>query len=115
VSSLNTVADNRVFTTGVCFRYGGSVSNFFLEFVREVKTVKTPLESVNKKFQPGTNQEIVQGSLAWDNLNPYSLGFGGDWRISRNVILNFGFRMIMDNDFKTTQVIPVANISCMMR
>lgn len=114
-SSINVVDNNRVFTAGINFRYGGPVYNFFLEFVHESKSTNTADAIINKKFSPVAGKEIIQNSVKWEEVNPYNVAFGGDWRVSRNVVLNFGMRLVIDKDFKTRQVIPNATIGCMMR
>ncbi|MFM2359897.1 MAG: hypothetical protein RLY16_1890, partial [Bacteroidota bacterium] len=87
----------------------------FAEFVREGKTTKTPFDALSSAFTTPTGKEIVAQSVKWDIVRPYTLAVGGDWRISRNVIVNYGVRVILDNNFKSQQIIPIANISCMMR
>lgn len=108
-------ADNRLITLGLSFRYGGPVYNFFIEFVREGKTVKTPIEALNDVFKLPADQQLIESSVKWDIVNPYLITVGGDWRIGRNLMLNYGVRLVFDDQFSTKQVIPIANISCMMR
>ena len=70
---------------------------------------------MNEVFQlPDTNLEIVSSSVKWTTLHPFTINFGGDWRISRNVILNYGMRCVFDDRWKFQTFIPVATISCMM-
>ncbi|MDP4256316.1 MAG: hypothetical protein Q8938_20105, partial [Bacteroidota bacterium] len=61
------------------------------------------------------NLEIVGSSVKWSVVEPTTLSFGGDWRISRNVILNYGMRCLFDAKWKFQTFTPVASISCMMR
>jgi hypothetical protein len=109
------VAANRLISLGLNFRYGGPVYNFFIEFIREGKTLKTPSAALGEAFKTPTGKSIITSTVKWDVVQPYTLNFGGDWRVSRNVILNYGIRCLMDNNFKTTSFIPIVNISCMMR
>lgn len=109
------IASNRLYTFGINIRYGGPVYNFFAEIITEKKKTKTAIQALENVFTPPENTIIVPESVKWDKVQPYTINVGGDWRISRNVILNYGIRAIMDNNFKTTSVIPIANISCMMR
>lgn len=109
------VASNKLITLGINFRYGGPVYNFFAEFIYEGKTVKTANDALNEVFKVPNGATIISNSVKWDIVNPYIINFGGDWRISRNVILNYGIRCIMDKTFKNTTFTPIANISCMMR
>jgi hypothetical protein len=109
------IADNKLFSFGFNIRYGGPVYNFFIEFAKESKTLKTPVEALNEAFKTPAGKSIITSTVKWDAVDPYNISVGGDWRIGRNLMLNYGLRLIMDNNFKTTSVIPIANISCMMR
>lgn len=110
------VADNELWSLGLNVRYGGSIYTFFAEFLYERRGLKTPLEALDEVFTlSDNNQEIVSSSVKWTTLHPFTINFGGDWRISRNVILNYGMRCIFDDRWKFQTFIPVATISCMMR
>jgi hypothetical protein len=113
--TATAVAANRLYTFGVNLRYGGPIYSFFVEFLREAKSLKTPVDALNDAFTTPNGQVVVNSTVKWDIVQPYALNFGGDWRISRNVILNYGMRLVLNNNFKTTTFIPIANISCMMR
>ena len=109
------IAANKLFTFGINFRYGGPVFNFFGEFIREAKSLKTPIQALNDVLTLPDGKTVVTSTVKWDVVNPYIINFGGDWRISRNVILNYGMRCVLDKNFKTVSFLPIANISCMMR
>jgi hypothetical protein len=110
-----TIADNKLFSFGFNIRYGGPVYNFFVEIAKESKTFNTPIEALNEAFKAPNGKSIITNTVKWDTVDPYNISFGGDWRIGRNLVLNYGLRMILDKNFKTTSVLPIANISCMMR
>jgi hypothetical protein len=110
-----TIADNKLFSFGFNIRYGGPVYNFFIEFAKESKTFNTPIEALNEAFKAPNGKSILTNTVKWDTVDPYNISFGGDWRIGRNLVLNYGLRLVMDKNFKTTSVLPIANISCMMR
>jgi hypothetical protein len=114
-TSQTAIAANKLFTFGINFRYGGPVYNFFAEFIREAKSLKTPIQALNDVLTLPDGKTVVTSTVKWDVVNPYIINFGGDWRISRNVILNYGMRCVLDNNFKTVSFLPIANISCMMR
>ena len=109
------IAANRLFSFGLNFRYGGPIYNFFAEVIWEGKKSTTPIQALQSAFTTPEGKEIVASSVKWDAVQPYTINIGGDWRISRNVILNYGIRCIMNENFKATTFIPIANISCMMR
>lgn len=109
------VADNTLYTMGMNLRYGGSIYTFFVEFLYEKKGLKTPLEALTDAFKTPENFEVIGSSVSWDVVHPNTVSFGGDWRISRSVILNYGMRCVFDDNWKFRTFIPVATISCMMR
>ena len=114
-TSLSAIAANRLFTFGINFRYGGPVFNFFAEFIREAKSLKTPIQALNDAFTAPNGKTILTSTVKWDVVQPYIINFGGDWRVGRNLILNYGMRCVLDKNFKTVSFTPIANISCMMR
>lgn len=115
ITVTQAVARNTFFTFGFNVRYGNSAYTFFAEFVHERKSKKTALAALGDVFDTPANKSVIPSSVQWDVVQPYAVNIGGDWRISRNVVLNYGVRCILDQHFKTTTFIPVANIACMMR
>lgn len=114
--SRQAAADNELWSLGLNFRYGGPIYTFFAEMLYERRGLKTPVEALNKSFEvPADQFEIVSSSVKWTTLHPFTFNFGGDWRISRNVILNYGMRCVFDERWKFQTFIPVATVSCMMR
>jgi hypothetical protein len=113
--SQKAIADNTLYTMGLNLRYGSSIYTFFIEFLYEQKGLKTPIEALNEAFSAPKDFQVVGSTVKWDVVHPNTLSFGGDWRISRSVILNYGMRCVFDKDWKFTTFIPVATISCMMR
>ena len=53
------------------------------------------------------NQPVLEGNKF--------IAFGGDWRFSRNVILNYAMRASYDDAGKLENIIPVVSVSCIMR
>jgi hypothetical protein len=113
--SQKAVADNTLYTMGMNLRYGGSLYTFFVEFLYEKKGFKTPVEALNEAFKTPGNFDVVHSSVKWDVVHPNTFSFGGDWRVSRSVILNYGMRCVFDSKWEMRTFTPVASISCMMR
>lgn len=109
------VADNTLLTMGINLRYGGPYFTFFAEFLYEQKGLKTPIEALSKAFEAPTNFEVVSNSVKWDIVRPNTISFGGDWRLNRSVVLNYGMRCLFDKNWKFTAFVPVASVACMMR
>ena len=109
------VAQNNLYSVGVNIRYGGAIYNFFVELLYEKKGLKTPVEAIEKSFDVPEDQVIVASSVKWNVVQPNTLNFGGDWRISRNLIINYGMRCVFDSHWKFQTFTPVVSVSCMMR
>jgi len=109
------VADNTLLTMGLNLRYGGSYFTFFAEFLYERKGLKTPIEALSKVFGAPAGSQVVGNSVKWDVVQPNTISFGGDWRLNRSVVLNYGMRCIFDKNWKFTSFVPVASVACMMR
>jgi hypothetical protein len=109
------IASNALYTIGANIRYGSPVYTFFAEFVYEWKGVKTAVDALGKVFTPLEGETLVPGTVKWDVVPPYSFSAGGDWRVSRNVILNYGVRCLLNNEFKLQTFTPVVSVACMMR
>jgi len=109
------IAKNTLFSLGANLRYGGPIYTFFIELLHERKTLKTASEALNDVFEAPSGFKIIGETVNWNAVQPYTVNIGGDWRISRNVIINYGIRCLMDKRFKTTSFTPVVNLACMMR
>jgi hypothetical protein len=109
------IAKNTLFSLGANIRYGGPIYTFFLELLHERKALKTAGQALNDVFEAPAGFKIIGETVKWNAVQPYTINVGGDWRISRNVIINYGIRGLMDKKFKTTSFTPVVNIACMMR
>jgi hypothetical protein len=109
------LAKNSLFSVGMNLRYGGAIYTFFIEMLYEYKKLNTVDDALNKAYKTPGNMEIIGSSLQWDIVHPNTLAFGGDWRLSRSVIINYGMRGVFDSNWKFKSFTPVATISCMMR
>lgn len=114
-SQASAVAENKIYSAGMNLRYGGPIYSFFTEFLIEKKAVKTPVNALKEVFTNPVGMEIIAPSVKWNVVHPNSFSIGGEWRVSRNVIINYGMRWILDIHWKSQAFIPVAGISCMMR
>lgn len=112
----NTIVSTQLYTYGVNIRYGTPIVNFFAEFFlekREFNDVQSAFESSDIILDE--NIELEESTLKWTGVSPYIWAIGGEWRASRNLMINFGMRMEYDKDFKRTTFQPIAAISCLMR
>ncbi len=109
------VAENNIYSLGINLRYGSPVYSFFAEFLHERKSTRSAVTALQKTFDEPADREIVSSSVNWTVLHPNNLTIGGDWRIGKNLMINYGMRWVFDNKGKTQAFIPVAGVSCMMR
>lgn len=114
-SQRSAVAENKLYSAGMNIRYGGPIYSFFAEFLYEKKSFKTPVEALEDVFKAPGGSTIVSSSVQWTTVHPNTISVGGDWRISRNVIINYGMRWLLDKNGRSQAFTPVAGISCMMR
>lgn len=115
IAEARAVAENRLYSVGLNLRYGGPVYSFFVEFLYEKKALKTAEDALKDVFVEPANTEVISSSVQWAPVHPNALTIGGDWRVGRNVVLNYGMRWTLDKNGKTQSFLPIAGISCMMR
>jgi hypothetical protein len=106
--------DNSIISLGLNYRYGSPAYTFFVEFLYERKDLPSAMAIIQDPSIGGFQGASVSGIL-WDATQPVIISIGGDWRVSKNVILNYGFRGTYTKTWTLQYVIPVVNISCMMR
>ncbi|WP_290791528.1 hypothetical protein [Flavihumibacter sp. UBA7668] len=111
----SAIASNQLFAMGMNLRYGGSLFTFFAEFLYERKKTATALQALNDRFTPPEGFVVKEGTLKWDGIFPNALSVGGDWRISRNLMINYGMRCSFDKNWTFRVFSPVVTLSCMMR
>ena len=110
------VAGNKIYSIGANLRYGGPLYTFFIEFLTERRALKTPVDALAEVFTaPSADLEVVGSSVKWTPLFPRTLSFGGDWRVSRNLMLNYGMRCIFTATGKLQTFTPVVSLACLMR
>lgn len=109
------IASNSLYTLGVNLRYGNPYFSFFAEVIYEKRSLKTPLDAVREVFITPDNFQIIANSVDWTVVHPYRVNFGGDWRMSKNVLLNYSMQTIFDDRGKLKTFLPVVAIACLMR
>jgi hypothetical protein len=109
------IAENTLFSTGINLRYGNPVYTFFVEFLYEKKGLKTPVEALSDAFVPAAGSKVVSSTVNWDIVHPNNISLGGDWRVGRSVIINYGMRCVFSEHWTFQTFTPVVSISCMMR
>lgn len=120
---FTSVRGNRNRLFGVSYTYGSNKFNFYLE---------TVYQRIGNYFDPDADEafdpdESFAGlysedlGIGWLGFNPgaprdrYTVTYGGNFNLNRNILLNFALRTELDNRLKWTKLIPVANIICLMK
>jgi hypothetical protein len=111
----SAIADNTLYSLGLNLRYGNPIFNFFVEFFYEKKSLKTPVQALSETFTAPSNSHVLPTSVNWNVVHPNTMSVGGDWRVSRNIMLNYGMRFVFDQQWQFKTFSPIASISCMMR
>lgn len=81
----------RIWGVGANYRYGSPRFNFFVE---------------------GLYNVLQNDPKAKDK---FTLAYGGDFKVGNNVVIGYAIRTIFDKNMKFTNLIPVANVNCLMR
>ncbi|MBK8244847.1 MAG: hypothetical protein IPK88_15590 [Saprospiraceae bacterium] len=100
ISDDFTGFNTNILSAGINFRYGSPKFNFFAEGV----------------YSKSNNNSIFDNkTINLSQANALSTSYGGDWRLSRNVMLSYGIRVDYSETIKFQRITPIAGIACMMR
>jgi len=89
------------FFRGINIRYGSVKFNFFGEMV---------LQNDQRR-----QTNFLTGERSLKNDAHVQIGYGGSFRIGTNLLLSFGLRTDYDRNLSFRSLLPVANLSCLMR
>ena len=120
VARLKQIGDNRDVMLGGSYRFGSHKFNFFGELVYEaLENYSTngfsPEELFASKFAPDLDNGWYQYQEGLQAISRWTLTWGGDFRLSSGILLNFAIRTKLDEKFRFMKLIPVANVTCLMR
>jgi hypothetical protein len=113
--SDTVVAANRLYTLGLNLRYGSPYFSFFVELFVDRKVIKKPEDIIKTEFKNNNQFAVVSPTVKWTTVDPYVFTFGGSWRISNVLALDYGMRCIIDKDKKFKTFTPIVNLSCLMK
>ncbi len=114
-------SSNKLF--GLSYRYGNAKFNFFTEVVYEnlgnFFDLTQEVAFDEEEFLAGKFEEdLGSGWINFNNdgtINQYTIAYGGDFRLSRNILLNFSLRTQFTGAMKMERLLPVANVICLMK
>jgi hypothetical protein len=101
LKNIRMSADQFSYQRGVNIRYGNLRFQFFAEWVMQ-----------NDRLRQ-LNIETAETELR--NIFISNVGYGGSFRIGSNLLLSFGIRTLYDRNLNFKSLLPVANLSCLMR
>jgi hypothetical protein len=113
---------NNNYLVGLSYRFGNDKFNFFAELVLESLGNYYNVNSddpfaENEVFSEKFESDIGNG---WIGFNPglssrqYTISYGGDFKLSKNILLNFAIRTQFAGSWSLNRLIPVANVVCLM-
>ncbi|MBK8548175.1 MAG: hypothetical protein IPL63_12645 [Saprospiraceae bacterium] len=114
-------SSNKMF--GLSYRYGSNKYNFYVETVFENLGNYFDVEQDvafddEEIFGAKYSEDIGSGWLNFNNTDTktqYTIAYGGEFKLNRNILLNFALRTQFTSDIKLTRLLPVANIICLMK
>ena len=114
----NRVGINSDFMLGGSYRYGSRKFNFFTELTY-TSVGNNPINgySEDEEFADLYAEDLGNGWYEFgegDGYSQWTLSYGGDFRLSKNVLLNFAIRTEMGGGFSFDKLLPVANLVCLM-
>jgi len=104
---------------GGAYRYGSPRYNFYAELVYEtLPDYNNAVLSDEEIFAGNVSYDLGSGWLHYDDSEMrtyWTMAYGGDFMLNKNILLNFALRTKFTSGFKFTQLLPVANLTCLMR
>jgi hypothetical protein len=108
---------------GISYRHGNPKFNFFMEVAYErlgnfFDPTQDAVFAEEEFFADNYAEDLGSGWLNFNNegsRNQYTVAYGGDFKLSRNILLNFALRTQFTNQLKMERLLPVANVICLMK
>ncbi len=117
---IKKVGENQDFMTGVSYRFGGARFSFYGELAYEsLRNFSASGFSDDELFASKYIKDLDNGWVMFnepiESITRLTLTYGGDFRLSNGILLNFALRTKLDEKIKFKTLIPVANVTCLMR
>jgi hypothetical protein len=115
---INHIGLNNNYLLGASYRYGTEKYNFFTELVYQRLNNHAGNGFSDEEYFAGSFEEdLGTGWYAYnegEGISLWTLSYGGDFRLSRNILLNFALRVNLNNELRFQSFLPVANVICLM-
>lgn len=114
----NRINANNDIYLGTSFRHGADNYNFFTELIYTHKgNSKDNGFGEDEFFQDNYSEDLDIGWIEFEEgqaAKSITMSYGGEFKLRRNILLNFALKTRMDGDFSFDKLIPVANVICVM-
>ena len=120
IIGLKRVGVNNDIRIGSNFRYGNHRFNFFTELVYEaLKNYSgngfSEEELLSSKFAQDLGNGWFQYEEGLEAISYWNTTFGGNFRLSNGIMLNFALRTRFNEKMQFQKFLPIANVTCLMR
>ena len=101
-----------ILSVGLNIRYGSPRYNFFIE---GFYTKDREPSFDDEKWADNAGYGSTGKSKSAVIKEQYIVAFGGEWKVSSNVSLDYGIRCIVNNKIVFKEILPIVSITCLMR
>lgn len=120
ITKLKFIGENQDFMLGASYRFGGYRFSFYAELVYELLQNRSENGfSEDELFDYKYDRDLGNGWAKFDEalvgVSQWNMTYGGDFRLSNGISLNFALRTRLDQNLKFKKFLPVANVTCLMR
>lgn len=120
IARFKRIGVNNDLMLGISYHFGGARFSFFGELVYEsLKNLSENGFSEDELFASNFSEDIGGGWVKFaegiESVSQVSLTYGGNFRLSNGILLNFALRTRLDQNLKFKKLLPVANVTCLMR
>ncbi len=120
ITKLKFIGENRDLMLGASYRFGGYRFSFYAELVYErLQNRSENGFSEDELFALKYERDLGNGWAKFDKalvgISQWNVTYGGDFRLSNGILLNFALRTRLDQNLKFVKLLPVANVTCLMR
>lgn len=120
ILKMNKIGQNRNYMLGTGYRFGSYKYNFFGELVlTKMNNVPDNGFDTDEQFAALRADDLGNGWYKYadgeEDYTTWTLSYGGDFKLSRNILLNFALRTELKGDLSFQRFLPVANIICLMK
>lgn len=116
---INKIGVNVNTMLGASYRYGSERYNFFAEVIlNQMNNIPENGFLEEEQFQANRAEDLGTGWYSFnkgESLRKWTVSYGGDFRLRKNILLNFALRTNLTQDFSFKSMVPIANVICLMQ